>query len=219
LIKNSHHTPKHGLLWSKSPQLSLGFAQTCRQLREEYLSVLREIVVVTVCDRDIEAYVSTFFPNKTRTKGTLLVDTSDSAHIPLLPLIHIRARAPNIVIKLNLASSTELALLEKVVAIYGNKKWARYALQSVASVTFIVDQRRQPTRLGIGVKLEAEERWMPWPNLWDVGQDTYFAALSWRKAVGLENAGFMMANIHISIKPDEAFEDKAEGDEQGELMV
>jgi hypothetical protein len=176
-------------------------------------------VTVTVRDRDTEAYTSTFFLNNTRTKGTLYVDTSGSTHIPLLPLIHIRARAPHVTIKLNLASSTDLALLEKVVAIHGNKKWANYALQSVAGVTLIVGQSRQPTRLGIEVRPEAEESCMPWPNLWDVGQDTYFAALNWRKAVGLEDLGFVMANIHVGVKSDEAFEDKVKGDGRGELTA
>jgi hypothetical protein len=154
-------------------------------------------VAVTIREKHTEFYVSTFFPCATKAGGTLFVDRCSSHYVSLLPLIRLHAGAPNVSIKFYLSPADDDALLEKIGP---NKRFTRYALKSATDVTFVFGE---PTRLCIEVKPEAEENWMPWPSRLNSGSDFYFAALNWRKQVGLENSGFDMQHIYVTVAKDE----------------
>jgi hypothetical protein len=164
-------------------------------------------VAVTIREKHTEFYVSTFFPCATKAGGTLFVDTCSSHYVSLLPLIRLDDRAPNVSIKFYLSPADDDALLEKIGP---NRKFAGYALKSATDITFVFGE---PTRLCIEVKPEAEENWMPSPNRLDNGSDFHFAALNWRKQVGLRNSGFDMQHIYVTVAKDEGGieEDKEHG--------
>ena len=159
-------------------------------------------MAVTIYERSIERYVADFFPGKKKAHGSLFISLLGARHVTILPLIRLSARSPQISIESFYGPDAVLELVTSLLDIHVNEKWAKYALSSVSSVSVIMDI---PSRLAIEVKETARESWMPWPNRVHTREDAYFAALNWRKAVGLVKT-LAMPQIYVNV---------AQGDENG----
>jgi hypothetical protein len=155
----------------------------------------------TILGRDINQYITDFFPEKARSCGRVIVNLRHSmGHtLDLLPVLKMSITAPYLEITIfGLLPLLDLDLLTKLLSLRGVKVWQRFIQDSVASISYSVSFAET---LKIVVKPSVQADWMPWYPTVDMegrSKKVRGAATLWRMKVGL--GGFAMPCVEVLAK-------------------
>lgn len=170
-------------------QKSAGLAQSCKQLRKEFLPLLLHHVQHHLKGQEMHDYIETFNSSMITIHVPVRIDFHgmEDETVELLPLLKMAAKTwVSCYFLLKWPEGTTDQVLDKLSSTATLvKAWRDFAGHSVSSIKYRVND---PQSFEIVVKQAAKEAWMPWDPRVDAAtrpKKDCAAATLWRFRIGI----------------------------------
>ncbi|KNG50857.1 hypothetical protein TW65_01835 [Stemphylium lycopersici] len=133
--------PNRVLRWELLRRETLGLTQTCRKLRDEFLPLHQQHVIVQLWNpEDLRRYLAEFFPNNEEPHGTVKLSVPpEHAKLEVLPFIHALCSAPKLDLRFVDMPKDDKETLSRLCDVRGNRNWAGFVERLVTRISYIGD--------------------------------------------------------------------------------